>query len=455
MSFQFPTNNYLFGSFILTFLISFFGNELEYRLTTSHASILVDTIPPTVKCFTGIDTFPIPTTGCVNIQAKNLDQGSFDDITSPDKLLFYFDGDRNKEVYQFCCDDLVAAGECEQLLVELQLWVEDEAGNKNSCKVKALFWNNQDICPFSCAHYKISGEIRTENATYIETNATLSDSLKLFKQLSGNYYLFGELDNGLYELCFERNYDHRNGVSTTDIIKTKRHILEIEKFNSLYKLMAADVNRSKNITAADVSEIRRLVLGINKRFTYVPSWIFVPKELKFPANEFPDVNLFIPSCDSIRIKDSSVVDKNYIAIKMGDLNLNAKTDTINKILIRKQNTILSYQTTPFDINLLKTEFILNKDIIISGMQFTLSFNPTEFEFVKIENGSIQIDYDQFSLHELDKGKIHFSWDRYPLEKTSSTSGALFSIIWKKKTVVGSDLDLHFDTQGVQALLIRS
>ena len=100
-------------------------------------------------------------------------------------------------------------------------------------------------------------------------------------------YLFGDLDKGTYNINFQRNDNHGNGVSTADIVKIQRHILGIENLNSPYKLIAADVNATSSITASDISEIRRLVLGVVNEFNKVESWSFVPKAYVFPNVNSP------------------------------------------------------------------------------------------------------------------------------------------------------------------------
>ncbi|MEI2693645.1 MAG: redoxin domain-containing protein [Saprospiraceae bacterium] len=69
--------------------------------------------------------------------------------------------------------------------------------------------------------------------------------------------------------------DPINGVTTADIVHIQRHILGLQQLNNLQRAVA-DVNGSSTITAADVSEIRKLILGVtsgfsklNKTFTIV------------------------------------------------------------------------------------------------------------------------------------------------------------------------------------------
>ena len=79
-----------------------------------------------------------------------------------------------------------------------------------------------------------------------------------------------------YELSMSRNDNPLNGVTTADILHIQKHILGVRDLSSNYKLIAADVNQSETVTASDISEIRRLILGKISHFKNSDSWNFVP-----------------------------------------------------------------------------------------------------------------------------------------------------------------------------------
>jgi hypothetical protein len=421
-------------SIMAVFLVSLFANDsvfsknLKANLSTH---IVQDTFPPKAICANGIISFTMPTKGYVTIYAKDLDRGSFDNITQADKLKFYFDGNPLKDSIRIYCVDLASIGSHE-LIVKIQLWVEDEAGNNSFCQTIIAFQDNLDICMIHVTQYRIQGSVRSENGEYIRFKSILKGPNNYFSEQETLEAIFYPTlwHNGGYELCLSKNEHFYNGVTTADIVKIKRHILEIEFLNSPYKLLAADVNRSNTLTGADASEIRRLVLGIIPEFQKVPSWIFVPKNFLFSGNPLDDLNKFIPSCDSIEIKDKSIEDKNYVAIKMGDVTLDARGDYTNKPHSRKNKSTLTYQTTHQDNNFI-TDFYSTKNTDILGLQFSLAFDMNLFEFIGILDGDIHIDAEQISLRQIDKGKIHIAWDKDPLDKSKKSSGKLFYTLEEK------------------------
>ncbi len=443
-------------SILAVFLVSLFANDsvfsknLKANLSTQ---IVQDTIPPKANCLTGIITVSLPPTGCITIQANDLDRGSTDNITQANKLKFYFDGISTKNSITICCDDFIAAGADDEFVLGVQMWVEDEAGNTDYCATSLIIQDVQNICPpIHPKKYNISIKISTESGSLVAANTILTGSNNFTKSDYNYNILFNGLPNSLYHLCIEKNENFYNGVTTADIVKIKRHILEIEVLKSPYKLLAADVNRSNTLTGADASEIRRLVLGIVPEFQKVPSWIFVPKEFVFSGNPLDDLNKFIPSCDSIEIKDKSIEDKNYVAIKMGDVTLDAKGHFIIKSQSRINKSNLSYKTR-HQGNQLITDFYSTKNTNYLGLQFSLAYDMNLFEFAEIIDGDIHIDAEQISLRQIDKGKIHIAWDKDPLDKSDHSSGKLFSILWKKKSNHSAYPILGIDPDGIKALLV--
>ncbi len=65
------------------------------------------------------------------------------------------------------------------------------------------------------------------------------------------------------------------GVTTLDLAMTQRHILGIEPFTSPLQYLAADINNDQRVTASDLLQMRKLILGIDEYFKNNTSWIFL------------------------------------------------------------------------------------------------------------------------------------------------------------------------------------
>ncbi len=317
---------YLLGLFLSPFVHQIHANCLTNSMNI-ESLIEQDTTPPIAYCLNGIEV-SLPVTQSITIFARDLDVASYDNVTSASELKFYFDGDPTKQSITKSCEDFIAIGRSNDLILSLQMWVEDEAGNKAYCRTFITIRDDNAVCPSEpCGkNFTLTGNIRTYVGSIADPNNGFIGKIILTGQngfhaeTTGSPYKFTNLTNGTYTLCIEKNDNPLNGLSTAGFVKIKRHILGIEYLNSPYKLIAAYLNRSKNLTAADLSELKKLILGISTKFSKVPSWIFVPADFIFAPNVFPDVNQFIPSCKTIEIKDKSLENVDFIGIKMGNVN---------------------------------------------------------------------------------------------------------------------------------------
>lgn len=131
---------------------------------------------------------------------------------------------------------------------------------------------------------------------------------------------------GFYALCIESGEtatitpqspnDYLNGVSTFDEVVIERHILGQDLFTSPLQLIAADVNTTQTITSLDILLVQQLILQQISEFENSPSWKYVANsddltlETAFEAQ-------FVHFIEDINTNE---FDKNFTAVKMGDVN---------------------------------------------------------------------------------------------------------------------------------------
>ncbi len=116
-----------------------------------------------------------------------------------------------------------------------------------------------------------------------------------------------------------------NGVSTFDLVLISRHILGIQSLDSPYKVIAADANHSGSITASDIVELRKLILGIYPKLPDNTSWRFVDAGFTFPnpANPF---QFSFPEGRSWGDILANTIGPDFYGIKVGDVNCSALTN---------------------------------------------------------------------------------------------------------------------------------
>src|SRR6187431_713193 len=133
------------------------------------------------------------------------------------------------------------------------------------------------------------------------------------------FYFFDGLDpDAEITITPEKNDNHRNGVTTLDLVKIQKHILGSELFGSPYQTIAADVNNNQSLSAIDLVILRKLILGIDTELEYNTSWRFVRKDYIFESTMFPWP---IYDIESIAITDiDNPGNTDFVAIKIGDVN---------------------------------------------------------------------------------------------------------------------------------------
>ncbi|MBC7774580.1 MAG: DUF3494 domain-containing protein [Phycisphaerae bacterium] len=167
-----------------------------------------------------------------------------------------------------------------------------------------------------------------------------------------------------------------NGVNTYDLILISKHILGWEPFNSPYKMIAADANKSGSITTFDIVEFRKLILGIYAVLPNNSSWRFVDKSFVFPDLLNPFSTTF-PESKALENIHVSQMKEDFVSLKVGDVNGSAQANALTPATERNQGTLL------FDLNdrAVKSgeifELKMRADKTVQGFQFTLNTNGLE------------------------------------------------------------------------------
>ena len=114
------------------------------------------------------------------------------------------------------------------------------------------------------------------------------------------------------------------GVSSFDLSLLRKYLDGELQLQSPYQIIAADVNGSNTVTAADSVDIVKLILGIYTELPNVGSWRFVRADYVFPdpQNPFP-----CPETITLANVSDDVSDADFIAVKAGDINNSAIYDS--------------------------------------------------------------------------------------------------------------------------------
>jgi hypothetical protein len=247
---------------------------------------------PTPYCINGLATVVMPSTGSIEIWAKDFDRGSADNCTDASKLKFSFSKNVADANRLLKCSDIRNGRE---ETITITMWVTDESGNQDFCTTYILLQDNGSTglpggaCKDTAiAAATITGRLLTENKEGVEfatielkENSTLFNTQE-FKTKSDGTYAFSNVPMiGNQSLSTVRDDNPMNGISTLDLVLIQKHILGTEKLNSPYKVIAADIDNDNDVSVVDLIELRKLILGLYDKLPNNTSWKFVPKTHSF------------------------------------------------------------------------------------------------------------------------------------------------------------------------------
>ncbi|MEL6390858.1 MAG: T9SS type A sorting domain-containing protein [Bacteroidota bacterium] len=373
---------------------------------TSCTIRIKDDKAPTPACITTISTATMNTDGSVGIWANDFDLNSqsTDNCGGPIRYSFS-SSDPNVASRTFTCANLSSNGVSEVIPLRVYVWDEDD--NVDFCNVMLRIDDNVDACPDNNrGSAVIGGRISTPQGASVESAQVYVSTMEgensemNITDVDGNYAFTNTPMMSAYDIRAEKSDDYLNGLSTLDIIMMQRHILNIAPFESGWQWIASDVNLDERITALDLVEMRRLLLGSADGFSGGRSWSFVS------AAQSMDEGIW-PMSDIIRIDalDKNMRDQDFVAIKLGDVNGNA---VANSALLGKGRSKTVQPVFVMDRQVYRGEVVtismnLGKDV--NGLQFDAHLNAGEWQEVSSDDMSIQPEHIQ-----MDHEHLMMSWN---------------------------------------------
>lgn len=360
------------------------GNEraCEYLFTVR------DCKPPNVTCLNGLTANVMP--GGMQLFISDFVQGATDNCTPEDQLKFAirrsgngtgFPVDANGNPLTsvtFNCDDLGTQ--------EIELWAKDKAGNADFCLTYIIIQDNLNNCGPATGSATIAGYLKTENAHGLE-ECDVEIAGQNPAGPSFNYFGLTDVDGAYkfssaipmfsnYTVTPTKDDNPLNGVSTFDLVLISKHILGVDTINSPYALIAADANMSRTITATDIIELRKLILGLYDDLPNNTSWRFVDKSFVFPNPSNPFETTF-PETKSVAEVENDNMEEDFVAVKVGDVNSNAMANSQSGTSDRS-NGVLVFDLDDKSVKA-GDEFVVHFKAAepVSGYQFTLNYDGLE------------------------------------------------------------------------------
>lgn len=411
-----------------------------------HNLTVLERKKPTPYCISSLTTTVMNSDGTAVIWSRDFDRGATDNCTPQNQLKFTFfgavpvDSLFNREHYfkgngilatrqeyldgdaqiwlpntlssgiLFSCDD-IPNGISHELSVDVT--VIDVAGNQDYCTVQLILQDNAGVCPDNTLNdIVVSGRVVGGGAgvdLILEGEST--EHTQYFTTNSFGTYVFGQLVKGVdYRLRSENNKDLLNGVSTLDLVLIQRHLLGITPLTEADNVIAADVDNNERLSASDLIALRRAILGVSAEFPNgQKSWRFLTSDFipQNPQNPFPFKEGF-----EFNNLAQSQTDKNFIAVKIGDVNgtatVNAEGDNVESRL--PHSLVLATDITKGDEGeIVDVPVYAMKNQSFYGFQWTMDFNPDMWAFHSIESGQLQMNDDNLGKQQVNNGHLPALW----------------------------------------------
>ncbi|MBC7886120.1 MAG: hypothetical protein H7X99_11640, partial [Saprospiraceae bacterium] len=375
-----------------------------------------DNKKPTPYCISEIVTVIMPSAREVTIWASDFDLGATDNCSVGSQLVASFSATNKNDISRTIrCLDLAGASSKQ---FTFDVYTIDASNNSDFCTVKLIVQDNGNSCGNTVnplASISLRGNVYNESDekvqdVVLELSSNQAEFPKSISTDVNGKFLFNELPMYKnYALVPEKLDNPLNGVSTLDLVMIQRHILGISDLNSPYKLIAADINNSAKITASDLVELRKLILGIQSQFANNKSWRFVDVAYQFPEPKHP-----FPFTENTNMNnlDHDVAGLDFMAIKIGDVNGSAKSNASenNELNNRSVVSLLTDNISGKKDEIVDVTINANELKNILGMQMSISFDKNLSELVEIKSNTISLNEEHLGFGQLAEGLIHFSWN---------------------------------------------
>ena len=354
-----------------------------------------DTIAPVFNCVklfrhVSDDADPI-----VRVLAYEFVAEVFDNFSDSIDLKYSFSPDVNDSIRTYGCDSLG--------VLTTRIFVTDESGNQEACQPLIRILDTLGFCP-PLGAAMIAGDIGTESGQMISDVEVESNGKTVMTDGEGHYALDALSLGEEYKLIprkIDENYF--NGVTTLDLLNIQKHLLGIEALSSPYAIIAADVNRSGDLSTLDVALIQLAILGRIQEDIDL-GWRFVDKDFTFPNPANPWLTEF-PEYIKYDGLDKNEMDSDFVAIKLGDVNNSAVAEGSSIAGLRNDSKVI--MTTEDRLvekgDQIEIEFKVQREITLEAMQWTLDYDESYLELVDMEQGIFETATDNH------QGEIHHSW----------------------------------------------
>ena len=245
----------------------------------------------------------------------------------------------------------------------------------------------------------IAGDVRTAwgipmNDVIMSLDDGSTQSVTYAESVFGEGYQFDRVRFGQgYTVDAARDGDDAAGISTLDLLKLQRHLLGMETFEHPWQYIAGDVNASNSLSAADLLQIRKLLLGIYHEFPHSASWKFGPSVQPWDVNDPWSFH------ESLVIENlqSNLTSADFLGIKIGDVN-GSVMESIAEPSPDDPDIHIHVRRTFLPSGIVRFDFISAMDETLHGLQ--LDLGVTGGNVIDVKSGVIDLEGSHAAIEQL-------------------------------------------------------
>ncbi|HUN16242.1 MAG TPA: T9SS type A sorting domain-containing protein [Saprospiraceae bacterium] len=341
-------------------------------------------------------------TALIQIWASDLDHGSYQICGNPVTLSFSKDSSDKYRIYN--CDSLG--------MRRVEIWVTDKlTGLQDRCITTVVVQDNNHHCNGSGGNLtgNIAGLLLTPDDKEIGEVKIIVEEFgnSIYESEANGKFAFQDLHIGRdYTIKALKDNNYLDGITTFDIVQIQKHILGNLDLNSPWRMLAADINADNNITASDISALRKLILGVDYKYRNNLSWKFVESTYTFPDPNNPWLEP-LPEEYQIQSLPGDMMFLDFKGIKIGDVSKSIWGEFNSpKVETRSARKIDLYPAKSIGNKIP----VFAKDVAsIDGIQFTLQLNSDLVKLNGIQPGLIPVSDQNIGWSWLGQGILLVSW----------------------------------------------
>jgi hypothetical protein len=222
------------------------------------------------------------------------------------------------------------------------------------------------------------------------------------------------------------------GINVGDLLAIQNHAASVLLLTNPYQWVAGDINNNGTVDIVDYLLVQQLILGSVQHYSNgAPDWKFVPASYTFPSPN-PLVPTFPQSISHTNLT-ASVLNDNFVAVRMGDVTGNAPVNNVQSPTQDRHSETFFFRLDDPPLRsgeVISVPFRAKDFIERQAYQLTIAFDPAALEWVDLQPGALPgLSAGNFGMAFLQEGYLTHLWVG-PTPLTLADNETLFTLTFR-------------------------